>query len=192
VFNLPRDERREVLDSLFDKLERANPEAILVVVVSEQHLTSMYALSSYDPDIVNAVCEIKPVGLADGLEQLSAEDSTNRVAYSPQVLQRLRDESQELERRGIDVTFDLLRLLRDRFSREARESGVSYIDLPQYEKIGGCSASCASMSTAGSTRLKQFSRAVTRSRARFSIGCWRPISRRIDRLRRDRGAIRSL
>jgi len=106
-------------------------------VVSEQHLTSMYALSSYDPDIVNAVCEIKPVGLADGLEQLSAEDPTNRVAYSPQVLQRLRDESQEFERRGIDVTFDLLRLLRDRFSRAARESGVSHIDLPQYEKIGG-------------------------------------------------------
>jgi len=137
VFNLPRDERREQIDALFNKLDQANAEAILVVVVSEQHLTSMYALSSYDPDIVNAVCEIKPVGLADGLEQLSAEDPTNRVAYSPQVLQRLRDESQEFERRGIDVTFDLLRLLRDRFSRAARESGVSYIDLPQYEKIGG-------------------------------------------------------
>ena len=137
VFNLPRDERREQLDTLFDKLARANPEAILVVVVSEQHLTSMYALSSYDPDIVNAVCEIKPVGLADGLEQLSAEDTSSHVTYSEQVLQRLRDESQELERRGIDVTFDLLRLLRDRFSREARESGVSHIDVPQYEKIGG-------------------------------------------------------
>jgi hypothetical protein len=131
VFNLPRDERREQLDALFDKLARANPEAILVVVVSEQHLTSMYALSSYDPDIVNAVCEIKPVGLADGLEQLSAEDTSSHVTYSEQVLQRLRDESQEFERRGIDVTFDLLRLLRDRFSREARESGVSQIDVPQ-------------------------------------------------------------
>jgi HEAT repeat protein len=137
VFNLARDERREQLDTLFAKLSRANPDAILVVVVSEQHLTSMYALSSYDPDIVNSVCEIKPVGLADGLEQLSAEDATSHVTYSEQVLQRLRDESQELERRGIDVTFDLLRLLRDRFSREARESGVSHIDIAQYEKIGG-------------------------------------------------------
>jgi HEAT repeat protein len=137
VFNLPRDERRQQLDSLFDKLGRANPDAILLAVVSEQHLTSMYALSSYDPDIVNAVCEIKPVGLADGLEQLSAEDTANSITYSDEVLQRLRAESQELERTGIDVTFDLLRLLRDRFAGEARETGVSRIDTPQYEKIGG-------------------------------------------------------
>jgi hypothetical protein len=137
VFNLPRDQRREQLDTLFAKLEHANPDAIVVVVVSDDHLTGMYALSSYDPGIVNAVCEIKPVGLADGLEQLSAEDPTNSVSYSRDVLQRLHDESQELERRGIDVTFDLLKLLRDRFRREARETGVARIDIPQYEQIGG-------------------------------------------------------
>jgi len=137
IFGLPRDERRTHLDSLFAKLERANPEAIVVAVVGEQYLTSMYALSSYDPGIVNSVCEIKPVGLADGLAQLAQEDTADGITYSEDVLDKLRDESQELERRGIDVTFDLLKLLHERFCREAKETGVRTIGAQDYEKIGG-------------------------------------------------------
>jgi hypothetical protein len=137
LFSLARDERRAHLDSLFAKLERANPEAILVAVVSEQYLTSMYALSSYDPGIVNSVCEIKPVGLTDGLEQLAQQDTVDGIEYGPGVLEKLRDESQELERRGIDVTFDLLKFLHERFRRQAKETGVRRIEGQDYEKIGG-------------------------------------------------------
>jgi len=137
IFDLSRDERRAHLDSLFAKLERANPEAILVTVVSEQNLTSMYALSSYDPGIVNSVCEIKPVGLSDGLEQLARQDTEDGVLYETGVLDKLRDESLDLERRGIDVTFDLLKLLHDRFRRQARETSVRRIEAQDYEKIGG-------------------------------------------------------
>jgi hypothetical protein len=137
IFNLPRDERRTHLDSLFARLEHANPEAILVAVVSEQYLTSMYALSSYDPGIVNSVCEIKPVGLADGLEQLAQEDTAHAVTYSNDVLEKLHEESEDLERRGIDVTFDLLKLLHERFCREVTETGVHKIEAIDYEKIGG-------------------------------------------------------
>jgi hypothetical protein len=137
TFELSREERRAHLDSLFARLERANPEAILVAVVSEQNLTSMYALSSYDPRIVNAVCEIKPVGLSDGLEQLARQDVADGVSYDPAVLEKLRQESLELERRGIDVTFDLLKLLHARFCREAKATGVRQIQASDYEKIGG-------------------------------------------------------
>ena len=137
IFSLSRDERRVHLDSLFAKLERANPEAVLVAVVSEQYLTSMYALSSYDPGIVNSVCEIKPVGLADGLQQLADEDSVDGVSYSNDVLDKLREESSELQRRGIDVTFDLLKLLHERFCRQAKETGVHKIETQDYEKVGG-------------------------------------------------------
>ena len=137
IFDQSRDERRAHLDSLFAKLEHANPEAILVAVVSEQNLTSMYALSSYDPGIVNSVCEIKPVGISDGLQQLALQDTADGVTYDPSVLEKLRDESLELERRGIDVTFDLLKLLHDRFCREAKETGVKKIEAADYEKIGG-------------------------------------------------------
>ena len=117
VFALSRDERRALFDAFFAKLTRAHEGAVVVAVVSEQHLTNIYALSSYDPAIVSSVCEIKPVGLADGLEQLAGEDPTSGVRYGEDVLQRLRDESQALERRGIDVTFDLLKLLHDRFAK---------------------------------------------------------------------------
>ena len=68
VFALSRDERRALFDAFFAKLTRAHEGAVVVAVVSEQHLTNIYALSSYDPAIVSSVCEIKPVGLADGLE----------------------------------------------------------------------------------------------------------------------------
>lgn len=137
VLDLPRDERRFQTDTLFAKLDKANPDAIVVVVVSQRHLTSMYALSSYDPGIVNAVCEVKPVGLADGLEQLSDEDPASTLAYTADLLQKLRDESKELAQRGIDVTFDLLKLLHSRFCRASGETGHRQIDVAQYDAIGG-------------------------------------------------------
>lgn len=137
VLDLPRDERRSQIDALFARLERASPEAIIVVVVSQRHLTSMYALSSYDAGIVNAVCEVKAVGLADGLEQLSDEDPASSLAYAPDLLQTLRDESKDLTKHGIDVTFDLLKLLHGRFCLAATESGRRQIDLAQYTAIGG-------------------------------------------------------
>jgi hypothetical protein len=114
----------------------ASPDAIVVVVVSQRHLTSMYALSSYDPGIVNAVCEVKAVGLADGLEQLSDEDPASSLAYTPDLLQTLRDESKDLTKRGIDVTFDLLKLLHNRFC--ARRAGWPSADRPgRNTAIGG-------------------------------------------------------
>jgi hypothetical protein len=137
VFSLPRDERRAHLDTLFERLEHSNSEAVLVAVVSEQSLTSMYALSSYDPGIVNAVCEIKPVGLTEGLEQLARQATTDAVTYEPGVLDKLREESQEFERRGIDVTFDLLKLLHDRFCRETVSTGIRRIGVQDYERVGG-------------------------------------------------------
>jgi len=137
VLDLPRDERRSQIDALFTRLQRASPEAIVVVVVSQRHLTSMYALASYDPGIVNAVCEVKAVGLADGLEQLSDEDPASSLAYTPDLLQALRDESKDLTKRGVDVTFDLLKLLHGRFCLAASETSRRQIDLAQYTAIGG-------------------------------------------------------
>ncbi|MEP6491869.1 MAG: HEAT repeat domain-containing protein [bacterium] len=137
VLDLPRDERRIQVEALFAMVARANPDAIVVVIISQRHLTSMYALSSYQPGIVNAVCDIKPVGLADGLEQLSHEDSDAKISYSAELLQTLTEESQDFAKRGMDVSFDLLKLLHARFARVSRETGVKRIDVQRYTAVGG-------------------------------------------------------
>jgi len=137
VLDLPRDDRRVQVDALFSLVNQANPEAIVVVVISQRHLTSMYALSSYEPGIVNSICDVKPVGLADGLEQLSHEDPDANITYSAELLQTLTEEAQDFARRGMDVSFDLLKLLHARFSRVSKETGVRKIDVPQYTAVGG-------------------------------------------------------
>ncbi len=136
VLDAPRDERRVALDRLFDTLHAAREGAIIVVVVSGRQLTSAYALSSYEPDIVNAVCEIRSLGLAEGLAQLSEEDPASAVVYTDEVLQALRDDSRMLARQGLDASFDLLQFLHERFTRLHAQSGGA-IDLTQYRKMGG-------------------------------------------------------
>jgi hypothetical protein len=144
LLDLGRDERRAELDRVFARFERAHADAIVAVMVSERELTSVYALASYDPDIVNAVFELHAIGLAEGLEQLSAGHPETSATYSAEVLQALRDDATMLERRGSKVTFDLLSLLHDRFARERRNAGKNgtgpaqyVIEKAQYARIGG-------------------------------------------------------
>ena len=120
----------------------ANPAAIVVVVVQSQRLyphEHMYAAparttpASSTPFAKSAPWDWPTVS------NNSATKIRRRASRIPRsLLNTLRDANQKgLAQRGIDVTFDLLKLLHARFSRSARETGVRQIDVPQYSAIGG-------------------------------------------------------
>jgi hypothetical protein len=137
VFDAPRDERRQALDHLFEKALGTQSGAIVVLVVSLRHLTAVYGLSSYDPQIASAVFQVQSIGLVEGLQELNRE-SPDAITITPAVYHALSEDWQELQKRRIDVTFSLLRLIHDAFGRQRTGSGAaSSIDLEQYENVGG-------------------------------------------------------
>jgi hypothetical protein len=136
VFDAPRDERRQALDHLFEKALATQSGAIVVLVVSVRHLTAVYGLSSYYPQIASAVFQVQSIGLVEGLQELNRE-SPDAITITPAVYHALSEDWQELQKRRIDVTFGLLRLIHDAFGRQRTGSGAaSSIDLEQYENVG--------------------------------------------------------
>ncbi len=136
VFELPRDERRAVLDRVFQKPETGS-ETVLVLITDSRQLTSVYALSSYDPGITDAVFEVAPVSIGDGLRQLSAVHPESAVTYSPEVEQALAEEAAALQEQGWPVTIDLIKLIDARF--RARRTGPAQrsIEPADHEALGG-------------------------------------------------------
>lgn len=137
VFDLPRTERRDVLDRLFEQVRRADGHTMVVLVTDSRHLTSVYALTSYDPSISDAVLEVKPIGIAEGLEQLSGMHPETAVSCTPDVLQALSADAIALEERGWDVTVDLIKLLDARFRRFGSTSRARSVERGEYERMGG-------------------------------------------------------
>jgi HEAT repeat protein len=137
LLDLPREARRTQIDAFFETLGRAHRDTIVVVVVSLRHLTSIYALSSYDPHIASAVYQVKSVGIDEGLRELSSEHPETSASYSPELLVVLGVDAKEFERRGIDVSFELLRVLHARFARYRKETGVQTVEVPAYRKLMG-------------------------------------------------------
>jgi hypothetical protein len=127
VLDAPRDERRQQLDALFSRLSRKECLAVVVAVVSERQLTSVYALTSYEPGIVSAVEPIGAVSLSEGLQRLCNQQRGQRqISYSAAALAAIEAEAKD---RGFDATFDFVKLIHGRFvtlvsSNEAREIGV--------------------------------------------------------------------
>ena len=120
VLDLPRDDRRAALDHLFERLQSVDARAHAVLVTDTRQLTSVYALTSYDPGIAGAVLEIPSVGLAEGLQELSFQEPETAVTYSQPALLALGEDGALLERQGWDVTFDLIRMV-DAQCRELRQ-----------------------------------------------------------------------
>ncbi len=136
VLAAPREERRRQLDDLFAALHRSHDDAIVVPVVSIRQLTSTYALNSYDPRIATTVCSVQSVGIVEGLMELTVDHGDPAEAYSRDLLHELTVDEQKLEAGDLDVTFDLVRLLHERFSRLRREENIAAIDKAHYERIG--------------------------------------------------------
>lgn len=137
VFDAPREERRRELDALFEKINRSHPDTVVVLVVSVRHLTGVYALSAYDPAIASAVYQVKSIGLVDGLQELDRETPDAAAHLTAEVYRALNDEWRAFERRGLDVTFTLLRLLHSTFVRVRTAGGHAEIGSAQYKKLGG-------------------------------------------------------
>jgi HEAT repeats len=127
VLDAPRDDRRRQLDPLFARLRREDCRATVVAVVSERQLTSVYALTSYEPGIVNAVDAIGTVSLSEGLQRLCSQQKGQRsLSYSVAALAAIEAEAKD---RHLDATFDFVKLIHARFStllapNEAREFGA--------------------------------------------------------------------
>ena len=133
VLDESRDERQRQLDALFGTLLH-DRTAIVVVIVSARQLTSVYALSSYDADIVNAIVAMKSVGLAEGLQKLSAETGAEHVDYSTEVLTLLEAEAKAA---GMDVTFDFVKLIHTRFQQAIEGASARTITAAHYRDVGG-------------------------------------------------------
>src|SRR5262249_28927410 len=112
--------------------------AIVVAVVSERQLTSVYALTSYEPGIVNAVDAIGTVSISEGLQRLCSQQKGQRaLSYSAAALAAIEAEAKE---RHLDATFDFVKLIHARFTtllvpNEAREFGVE--DYAAVGRLGG-------------------------------------------------------
>jgi HEAT repeat protein len=138
VFDLPRDERRRVLDRIVASLKRGDPRAIVVLVIETRQLTSVYALSSEDPAFSNAVLEIGFPRIDEALASLAADRPDTAVHYAPDMLRALGDDAGRLEEAGGDVTFDLITLLDARFRRFGRDRPDRQVELGHYQNdLGG-------------------------------------------------------
>lgn len=137
VLDLPRDERRAVLDRVFESREARGAGATVVLITYSRQLTSVYALTSYDPNITDAVFEVNPVGVDDGLRHLSGMQPASAVTYAEDVLLALAREAAALEEKGAPVTIELIQLVDARFRRLRAESTERLIEATDYEKVGG-------------------------------------------------------
>lgn len=137
VFDLPRDERRAVLDRMFEKLEAGDAGAVAVLITDSRQLTSVYALSSYDPDITDAVFRVAPVGIEDGLRHLSAVHPESAVTYSEDVQRALGEDAADLQEQGWPVTIDLIKLIDARFRRLRTGPAERSVERADYEGVGG-------------------------------------------------------
>src|SRR5258706_100950 len=134
---LPREAPRAGLDHLFECLAWADGLARAGLVADTRQLTSVYALTSYDPGIAGAVLEIPSVGLAEGLQELSFQEPETAVTYSQPALLALGEDGALLERQGWDVTFDLIRMV-DAQCRELRlKGGVRVVEPDHLRNLGG-------------------------------------------------------
>ncbi|MGQ0649772.1 MAG: HEAT repeat domain-containing protein [Gemmatimonadaceae bacterium] len=136
VLEAPKDERRAELDRFFERLRRTDAAAKVVAIVQAGHLTSVFALSSYDPDIVSGVCELRSVEVGEGLKQLSAGQPGRGTVYTPAVLEALTNDLEALKQRGLDASFDLMRLIDERLGAEDVANGASPVDMAEYVRVG--------------------------------------------------------
>jgi HEAT repeat protein len=137
VFELGRDQRSATLDRLFEQVQGKDSQAVVVLVTDNRHLTSVYALTSYDPDIMNAVFEIKPIGIIEGLEQLREVEPETAPAYDADVYRQLSDEASALEEQGWSITFNLITFI-DAYLRQHRgRTGEAGVTLQEWRNLGG-------------------------------------------------------
>ncbi len=133
VLDAPRDDRRRQLDTLFTRLHRKDGLGVVVAVVSARQLTSVYALTSYEPGIVGAVEAMGTVSLSDGLQRLcSQERGKRRITYSTDTLAAIEAEAKE---HGLTATFDFVRLIHARFAALVT-SDAHEISLDDYASVG--------------------------------------------------------
>jgi HEAT repeat protein len=135
VLDLPRDERRAVLDRLSAALERGDPRARIVLITDTRHLTTVYSLGSDDPSLSRAVLEIGFPRIDDALVSLRGYRPDSAVAYGSAMLAALVEDARVLEEQGWDVTFDLITVLDRQFRRFAADAGVPQVELGHYEAL---------------------------------------------------------
>ena len=133
ILDAPRDDRRTQLDALFTRLHRKDALGVVVAVVAARQLTSVYALTSYEPGIVGAVEAMGTVSLSDGLQRLcNQERNRRRITYSAATLAAIEAEAKE---NGLIATFDFVRLIHARFDTVVT-SDPHEISLDDYASVG--------------------------------------------------------
>jgi hypothetical protein len=137
VLDLPRDERRERLDHLFARIQATDARAVAVLVTDSRQLTSVYALTTYDPELAGAVLELAPVGLAEGLQELSLIEPESAVEYPAQVLGELAAQALRFQKRGWATDFALMKVADGRFRELRRESGRKTVGSSDVVEVGG-------------------------------------------------------
>jgi hypothetical protein len=130
IFEGSPKERHAIVDEVFGKLQQKDAQALIVLVTDSRHLTSIYALGSYEPGIV--VFEIGNVQINEGLDQLVTADPEGAPHYHEQVRADLLEDAEALEEDGWDVTFGLLRVLDAHF----RQVPTMAEDSRQYQAAG--------------------------------------------------------
>ena len=133
VLDGPRDDRRKELDELFSLIHRSGERCTVVAIVSARQLTSVYALTSYEPGIVGAVEAMGTVSLSDGLQRLcNQERAKRRISYTADTLAAIEAEAKE---HGLAATFDFVRLIHARFAAIIT-SDAHEISLDDYASVG--------------------------------------------------------
>jgi conflict system STAND superfamily ATPase/HEAT repeat protein len=137
ILDLPRDEQRAELDRVFAQLMSRDAKAVVVLVTASRQLNGIYALSAYDPRATSAVCELRAMTVEDALSSLGSAQPDEQIVYMPAMLQAVSADCTTLSAPGWSDTFDLVKLVHTWCLGLRRESGVSTIDLQDYQRMGG-------------------------------------------------------
>lgn len=134
ILDAPRDERRRELDRLFERLHRRDCLVVIVAVVSERQLTSVYALTSYEPAIASAVEPIGAVSVSEGLQRLCIQQrAARRISYSADALAAIEADAKA---RDLDPTFDFVKLIHARFAALVDSDAAREIGIQDYAAVG--------------------------------------------------------
>src|SRR5262249_30379422 len=117
----------------FDRIHRKGGLGVVVAIVSARQLTSVYALTAYEPGIAGAVEAMGTVSLSDGLQRLCNQERAKRViSYSSDTLKAIEAEAKE---HGLAATFDFVRLIHERLSALVT-TDAHEISLDNYASVG--------------------------------------------------------